>query len=642
MVQDIDQAHAMAELHSEIKACDGILANMETLLGGFQQELGNIGKEIQSLQDKSTIMNFQLKNRMSAQNQMSAVIDGALVSPKLIRKICDAEINEAWIGYVTDLNNKMAFIRSHHGKSIQIFREVIPELEKLRLKACDRIREFLIDKIKSLRNPSANIAIIQQNVLLKYKELYWFLLERHGEAATEVRAVYVNTVGNYYHALFEKYAYSIVKFQTVGPEAGEFLGAVTGDADAGMASYLPTFGLFKSAAPAPKSNVYTLGDRVSLLLQGDSGIILSHVAEASTQRYPFETLFKSLNRLLLDNASSEYVFTYDFFVSPKNRTHKPGHKGAGGPAMASAIFEETFRPTSSIIMTIAKEYTESTFDAIGLLICIRLNQQHGLIMSHRRIPCLDDYINAMNLLLWPRFQNIMDLHVDSVKKASASRCLPNKDVHPHYMIRRYAEFASSILFLNQGYDDALLLNSLARLRAEVENLLKRMSLEFTDKKKRLIFLINNYDMVSSILNGYAAQSFDAEKAHFATALDSTIVEYVEELLRPLFGSLIRFVGEHEKDKTKLADVGMFETVAKDFQQRWKPALDDISSQVMQSFSNFQNGSRVLQGAVTRLLNYYRQLVQLWERKFPNGPAPPMGLQALMIELKRWLARSSFE
>jgi hypothetical protein len=630
----------MAELHGEIKACDGILANMETLLGGFKNELGNIGNEIQTLQDQSNKMGIQLRNRLSTQNQMSAVIDGALVSPELIHKICNGQINDVWISHLIDLNNKMTFIRNHYGKSIHIFRDVIPELEKLRLKACDRIREFLIEKIKSLRNPSANIAIIQQHILLKYKDLYWFLLERHGEAATEVRAVYVNTVGNYYHTLFEKYAYTLVKLQTVGPEAGEFLGAVAGEMDYSASSYLPSFGLFKST-PTSKSNVYSLGDRVNLLLNGDSGIILLHVAESTNQRYPFESIFKSLNRVLLDNASSEYVFTYEFFVSPKNRT-KTGHKGTGGPAMASAVFDETFKPTSSIIMTIVKEYTESTFDAIGLLMSIRLNQQHGLIMAHRRIPCLDDYINAVNLLLWPRFQSIMDMHIDSVKRASASRCLPNKDVHPHYMIRRYAEFASSVLFLNQGYDDALLLNSLARLRLEVESLLQRMGAEFTDKRKRLIFLINNYDLVSGILSGYTAPSFDAEKAYFSSALGNAIAEYVEQLLRPLFGSLIRFVADHQKDKTKLADGGMFETIAKDFQQRWKPSLDDISSNVMQSFSNFHNGSRVLQGAVTRLLNYYRQFNDLWERKFVNGPPPPMGLQSLMIELKRWLAKSSFE
>jgi len=75
----------------------------------------------------------------------------------------------------------------------------------------------------------------------------------------------------------------------------------------------------------------------------------------------------------------------------------------------------------------------TTFDAVGVLLCIRLNMQHTIIMQKRRIPALENYLNAVNMLLWPRFQAIIDMHIDSLKKVPLSRLLPTKDIRPHYV-----------------------------------------------------------------------------------------------------------------------------------------------------------------------------------------------------------------
>ncbi len=47
---------------------------------------------------------------------------------------------------------------------------------------------------------------------------------------------------------------------------------------------------------------------------------------------------------------------------------------------------------------------QETYDLVGLLLIIRINYHHQLIMNKRRIPCLDDYLDRVNLLLWPRFK----------------------------------------------------------------------------------------------------------------------------------------------------------------------------------------------------------------------------------------------
>ncbi|KAE8784133.1 vacuolar protein sorting-associated protein 52 A [Hordeum vulgare] len=75
-----------------------------------------------------------------------------------------------------------------------------------------------------------------------------------------------------------------------------------------------------------------------------------------------------------------------------------------------------------------------------------------LIMFKRRIPCLDSYLDKVNMSLWPRFKMVFDLHLSSLRNANI-KTLWEDDVHPHYVTRRYAEFIASLVHLNVEYGD---------------------------------------------------------------------------------------------------------------------------------------------------------------------------------------------
>ena len=47
--------------------------------------------------------------------------------------------------------------------------DVIPELERLRVKAVTRVRAFLLEKIADLRKPRTNVQMVQEHVLLRHK-----------------------------------------------------------------------------------------------------------------------------------------------------------------------------------------------------------------------------------------------------------------------------------------------------------------------------------------------------------------------------------------------------------------------------------------------------------------------------------------
>ena len=46
----------------------------------------------------------------------------------------------------------------------------------------------------------------------------------------------------------------------------------------------------------------------------DEPALIPHIAEASSIKYPYEVLFRSLHKLLMDTASSEYFAFYSSFV----------------------------------------------------------------------------------------------------------------------------------------------------------------------------------------------------------------------------------------------------------------------------------------------------------------------------------------
>jgi hypothetical protein len=79
----------------------------------------------------------------------------------------------------------------------------------------------------------------------------------------------------------------------------------------------------------------------------------------------------------------------------------------------------------------------------------------------------------------------------------------------------------------------------------VEKLIVKLAAEFSDKKRRLMFLINNYDLLVSILDRYEQRSIGGEKQHFAHALEERMLEFVQEELKPTFGFLLSFLTELE-------------------------------------------------------------------------------------------------
>ncbi|KAH9626897.1 hypothetical protein KSS87_002297 [Heliosperma pusillum] len=598
-IQDyIQESDNLLSLHDQIRDCDIILSQMESLLSGFQAEIGSISSDIKVLQEKSMDMGLKLKNRKVAESKLAKFVEDIIVPPRMIDVIVDGEVNDEYMRTLEILSKKLKFVATDSFVSTSMaLKDVQPELERLRQKALSKVFEFIVQKLYALRKPKTNIQILQQSVLLKYKYIISFVKEHGKEVYSEVRAAYIDTMNKVLSAHFRAYIQSLEKLQLDIATSSDLIGIEARSS-----------GLFSTRREPLKnrSSVFALGDRINILKEIDQPALIPHIAEASSQKYPYEVLFRSLHKLLMDTSSSEYLFCGPF-----------------------AVIDEHFNAILS-----------NSFDAIGLMLMIRLTHQHQLIMSRRRIPCLDSYLDKANISLWPRFKMVFDMHLSSLRSANV-KTLWEDDVHPHYVMRRYAEFTASLIHLNVDYGDGQLEMNLERLRMAVDDLIMKLSTQFRKSKLQSVFLINNYDMTISVLKE-AGPDGGKVQMHFEDVLKSQTSIFVEELLLEHFSDLIKFLKTRASEdpsssSEKAITVGDVEPLVKDFASRWKDAIELMHKDVITSFSNFLCGMEILRTSLTQLLLYYTRLSEC-VKKVPGGSAlnkDLVSIQLIIHEIRKF-------
>lgn len=609
----IKESDRLVSLHDQICECDSILSQMETLLTGFQAEIGSISSDIKILQEKSMDMGLKLKNRKVAELKLARFVEDIIVPPRMIDIIVDGEVNEEYMRTLEILSKKLKFVEvDPMVKASKAIKDVQPELEKLRQKAVSKVFDFIVQKLQALRKPKTNIQILQQSVLLKYKYVISFLKEHSKEVYGEVRAAYIDTMNKVLSAHFRAYIQALEKLQLDIATSYDLIGVETRSA-----------GLFSRGKEQLKnrSAVFALGDRIKILKEIDQPALIPHIAEASSFKYPYEVLFRSLQKLLMDTATSEYLFCDEFFGE-------------------ESIFYEIFAGPFSVIDEHFSSVLPNSYDAIGLMLMIRIIHQHQLIMSRRRIPCLDSYLDKVNISLWPRFKMVFDMHLSSLRNANA-KLLWEDDIHPHYVMRRYAEFAASLIHLNFEFGDGQLELNMERLRMAVDDLLMKLANIFTKSKLRIVFLINNYDMTLAVLKEAGPEGGKIQQ-HFEELLKSNTALFVEELLVEHFSDLIKFVKNRASDDPSLSaekpiSVGEVEPLVKDFASRWKAAIELMHKDVITSFSNFLCGMEILRAALTQLLLYYTRLSDCI-KKIAGGSAlnkDLVSISSIMYEIKKY-------
>ncbi|XP_005750353.1 vacuolar protein sorting-associated protein 52 homolog isoform X1 [Oreochromis niloticus] len=616
----IKESQNIALLHNQITACDSILERMEGMLSGFQSDLSSISSEIQTLQQQSVSMNVRLKNRQAVRSHLSQLVDELVVPGAMISTILDSPVTEQeFLEQLHELNTKINFAKELSFRETLACSDIQDIVDRLKLKAVSKIREFILQKIYSFRKPMTNYQI-PQNTLLKYRFFYQFLLANERTVAKEIRDEYVDTMSKIYYSYFKSYSGRLLKVQYEEVADKDDLMGVEDTAKKGF---------FSKPSLKSRNTIFTLGQRGAILSPAEleGPILVPHTAQRGDSRYPYETLFRSQHYALLDNGCREYLFLSDFFMV------------AGNSALD--LFNSIMGKTLSMFLKSMSTYVSDCYDSIAVFLCIHIILRFRAITAKRNIPALDKYWEAVLELLWPRFELILEMNISSIRNTDPQK-LGVLDTRPHYITRRYAEFSSAIVSINQTFPNERTNALLGQLQIEVENFVLKMAAEFPSRRDQLIFLINNYDMMLSVLMERAADD-SKEVEGFQQLLLARTQEFIEEILSPPFGGMIAFVKEAEAlmEKGQLDrlknDEARITQLVRGFSSTWKQSVEAMSQDVMRSFTNFKNGTSIIQGALTQLIQYYHGFHKVLNQPTFRSLAVRselINLHHLMVEVKK--------
>ncbi|ELK16637.1 Vacuolar protein sorting-associated protein 52 like protein [Pteropus alecto] len=642
----IQESENIASLHNQITACDAVLERMEQMLGAFQSDLSSISSEIRTLQEQSGAMNIRLRNRQAVRGKLGELVDGLVVPSALVTAILEAPVTEPrFLEQLQELDAKAAAVREQEARGTAACADVRGVLDRLRVKAVTKIREFILQKIYSFRKPMTNYQI-PQTALLKYRFFYQFLLGNERATAKEIRDEYVETLSKIYLSYYRSYLGRLMKVQYEEvAEKDDLMGmedtakkdilelrnphARPGDCNLTVFPDSDSSRFFSKPSLRSRNTIFTLGTRGSVIspTELEAPILVPHTAQRGEQRYPFEALFRSQHYALLDNSCREYLFICEFFV-------------VSGPA-AHDLFHAVMGRTLSMTLKHLESYLTDCYDAIAVFLCIHIVLRFRNIAAKRDVPALDRYWEQVLALLWPQFELILEMNVQSVRSTDPQR-LGGLDTRPHYITRRYAEFSSALVSINQTIPNERTMQLLGQLQVEVENFVLRVAAEFSSRKEQLVFLINNYDMMLGVLMERAADD-SKEVESFQQLLNARTQEFIEELLSPPFGGLVAFVKEAEaliergQAERLRGEEARVTQLIRGFGSSWKSSVESLSQDVMRSFTNFRNGTSIIQGALTQLIQLYhrfhRVLSQPQLRALP-ARAELINIHHLMVELKK--------
>lgn len=616
----IKESQNIALLHNQITACDSILERMEGMLSGFQSDLWSISSEIQTLQQQSVSMSVRLKNRQAVRSHLSQLVDELVVPGAMISTILDSPVTEQeFLEQLHELNNKINFAKELSFRETLACSDIQDIVDRLKLKAVSKIREFILQKIYSFRKPMTNYQI-PQNTLLKYRFFYQFLLANERTVAKEIRDEYVDTMSKIYYSYFKSYSSRLLKVQYEEVADKDDLMGVEDTAKKGF---------FSKPSLKSRNTIFTLGQRGAILSPAEleGPILVPHTAQRGDCRYPYETLFRSQHFALLDNGCREFLFLCDFFMVTGNS--------------ALDLFNCIMGKTLAMFLKSMSTYVSDCYDSIAIFLCIHIILRFRAITAKRNIPALDKYWEAVLELLWPRFELILEMNIHSIRSTDPQR-LGLLDTRPHYITRRYAEFSSAIVSINQTFPNERTNALLGQLQVEVENFVLKMAAEFPSRRDQLIFLINNYDMMLSVLMERAADD-SKEVEGFQQLLLARTQEFIEEILSAPFGGMIAFVKEAEAlmEKGQLDrlknDEARITQLVRGFSSSWKQSVEAMSQEVMRSFTNFKNGTSIIQGALTQLIQYYHGFHKILSQptfRALTVRSELINLHHLMVEVKK--------
>lgn len=428
------------------------MTNLNTKLSEYTTELNLIKHKSDELKN---IYNYNSKKLAN----ISPVVNDLLIPPQVAREIISGKINSSWIDNITFIKDKQSMYSQYMHNNIENsnnttpiilpndFKKLCEVLKILKTIILERSKKFLISRIRILRSGNPIPSQRVQNQLLKLKNMFKFIIENNMSLALEIRQAYAYTMKWYYKEYFSRYIRSLTILQFTSIDSQFSLGHIVNNSNIStslFSNYLSTsYGYSSTVSNDTIREYFQISKRLSILTQEDNTVMVSQIAEnnKNIKNNFIEIGFKNLNLAILDNCTVEFNFLKDFFQITDNVEEIYG------------ILEQIFHPTFEQ----ALNYTEqilinpNVYDIFGVLISIRIGQKLQVESLKRCTPSFFDYLNDQLMILWPKFQQLIDWQSESLNNLSITGLNiddTNLLSQPHELTISFTLFLESLLTLS--------------------------------------------------------------------------------------------------------------------------------------------------------------------------------------------------
>lgn len=585
-------------LHRNLIDRDRALENAETVLSTCQKDLRKVTREIAGLQQTSIATARRLRDRRSAEGLADRLIEDDVVPETLVSAIARGAVtDDRFPANLTALNYKILLFDGQKSKS-----DAKDAIDRLKAVAATKIRRFILEQINKFKNPKTNY-FVPQNTLYEYKFLYEFLLTHDSSSARQVSDEYVGALSRVYYAYFKSYSGLLRESRRAGAAATK---------DDLLAAEGPTSGP-RVRKSFKKYTVFTMGNRAAVLDEIERPIAIPH--QIGSRNLSFETVFRSVQYALADNACREYKFVCEFFQAYRST--------------ARELFSKILGSTLGLLTEHLERFVENCYDAFALLLCGRLIVRYRVLCRNRSVPVLARYWDTLLATVGTRFGFVLERHVRSVRNYDTTEF--DREKKPHFVVRRYAEFVSDIVSFSENVElrEPQLVRSLTE---EVLGLVLRLAAVFGSRKDRLVFLINNYDLALSVLlKRVGSGSFEARR--FREELSARREDYIDEVLGVCFGGMMEFARDAENGRGAASDSRQSELV-ETFASTWEKSLERINNEILPSFHDLTTGASLSRLAFSRLIEYYRRFQKALSA--PNKARSPE-VHEIVAEIEKYKA-----
>ena len=588
----LKHVESSAELQRDIDACDRALAKMEEKLGQFQGSLGQLSSDICTLQTRSQSIAIKLTNRKALEEHLGAFTRDISVSKAFVNMIVNGEIGPNYVKYLQMLSRKIEILNDPKMRNSAAAREVKVPIDRLRMKASDNIRVWLISNIDLLKEHCGTEQMAVWDILLKSKYLMTFLRNNSPEIEQSIKLYYTAIMSRIYLANFKLLGRRVLQQMMPISVADETLNPICVQK-----------GFFSSSkAIGPATPFFAIRDRMKLVAES-----LSPPQSFGDEQYPVESLLRSLGQILIDAFTAEHNFCSEFF----------------GLDMAISVFTQTIGFMESFMSNLLTKITDPTC----VVVLLRFNTAQKEEMERRRIGNLDSYFTKLNEQMVDRFKLLCKNNVKAVNACEINLFVAaDKAGCASALAVRYEQLAASMAKLRIPALGDLIDQEMMAIQEAVHSVLQKISQGFTGPAGPFVFLVKDYYSIVAALSDEKVPE-TAALAFWQHALEEATNKYVDLELESVFADLVRVVSKAPSANPAEAEL---KDISLDFKEKHVAKLHQIMNDLKVNFGPFV-GKQIFELIAKRLFIVWTQFEKLCESVVKGGKSQPWFSNLLSIK-----------